>query len=318
MFTILCTSLSLNFLVLTTIYILSQCLTTFLKQKKSYFCKVKLNMLNQLWSSDLYFHTFATKTHSNISSVLLLSEWMAYPIDSVSKENNIVNLSNKILITEQTIIVNKGLSFCPSKTKIDEIKFCKDNKESIRKVRLMEYHQYSDKHPTKETPFMKQQSSNWTPPSGRNVHVDSFVDTARKHCNNSLINNHPTKISNIHNNEKHSLNEHAKDNSVTIKEADKGGVIVLFNTLDYINSCENRLSDTTNYKKIQPKTLKEFMSEANNLISNLHGTCAVFLINTLPDQLKTAVFYGIPKTSCNKCLNGEGNYIGETSTKFRF
>ena len=23
-------------------------------------------------------------------------------------------------------------------------------------------------------------------------------------------------------------------------------------------------------------------------------------------------------TSCNKCLSGEGNYIGETSTKFRF
>ena len=125
----------------------------------------------------------------------------------------------------------------------------------------MEYHQNRDKHPTKETPFMKPQSGNRTPLSGRNVHVDSFVDTARKQCNNFLINNHPTQISNINNNEKHSLNELAKDNSVTIKEADKGGAIVLFNTLDYINSCENLLSDTTNYKNVQPKTLKEFTSE---------------------------------------------------------
>ena len=61
-----------------------------------------------------------------------------------------------------------------------------------------------------------------------------------------LINDHPTHISNINNNEKHSLNEHAKDNSVTIKEADKGGAIVLFNTNDYISSCENLLSDATN------------------------------------------------------------------------
>ena len=70
---------------------------------------------------------------------------------------------------------------------------------------------------------------------------------------------------------------------------------MLFNTVDYINSCENHRSYTANYKNVQPKTLKEFMSEAKNLISNLHGTCAVFLKNTLPDQPKPAVFYGIPK-----------------------
>ena len=36
------------------------------------------------------------------------------------------------------------------------------------------------------------------------------------------------------------------------------------------------------------------MSEGKNLISNLHGTCAMFLKNRLPDQPKPAVFYGIP------------------------
>ena len=44
----------------------------------------------------------------------------------------------------------------------------------------MKYHQHSDKHLTKETPFMKPLASIWTPPSDRNVYVDSFVDTARK------------------------------------------------------------------------------------------------------------------------------------------
>ena len=83
--------------------------------------------------------------------------------------------------------------------------------------------------------------------------------------------------------------------SVTIKETDKGGAIVLFNTRDYVNSCENLLLDATNYKNVQPKTHKQLMSEAKNLISNLHGTCAVFLKNTLPDQPKPEVFYEIPK-----------------------
>ena len=62
----------------------------------------------------IYIHTFAAITHSNRSSVLLLSEWTPYPNDSDSKKNNIVNHSNKILTTEQTIILNKGQSFCPS------------------------------------------------------------------------------------------------------------------------------------------------------------------------------------------------------------
>ena len=140
-------------------------------------------------------------------------------------------------------MLNKCLSFSPSKIKIDKIKFCQDNEEFVRNVRLMEYHQFSDKHPTKETTFMTPQSINWAPPSGRSVHVDSFVDTARKQCNKFFTKNYPTQISNINNNEKHSLNELAKDNSVTINEADKGGSIVLFNARDYINSCQNLLSD---------------------------------------------------------------------------
>ena len=79
-------------------------------------------------------------------------------------------------------MLNKGLSHSQSKTKIDQTKFCKDNEELVRKVRHMEYHQHSDMHPTKETPFMKPKSINWTPPSGPKVHFDSFVDTAKKQC----------------------------------------------------------------------------------------------------------------------------------------
>ena len=37
------------------------------------------------------------------------------------------------------------------------------------------------------------------------------------------------------------------------------------------------------------------MSEAKNIISNLHGTCSMFLKNTQPDQPKPAVFNGFPK-----------------------
>ena len=83
-----------------------------------------------------------------------------------------------------------------------------------------------------------------------------FVNTDRKHCNDFLINNNPTQISNINNNEKHSLVELTKDHSVTITEADKICAIVLLSTLDYINSSEKLLLDTTDYKKYNEKHSK--------------------------------------------------------------
>ena len=118
----------------------------------------------------------------------------------------------------------------------------------------MEYHQNSDIPYAKETPLMKPQSSNWT----SNLVVMYMLTLCRysQKTMQQFFNqyNHPTQISNINNNEKHSPNELAKDNSVT-KEADEGGAIVIFYTRDYINSCENLLSDAANYKKVQP--LKE-------------------------------------------------------------
>ena len=117
---------------------------------------------------------------------------------------------------------------------------------------------------------MKPQSNNWTPLSGRNVHVESFVYSARKQCNNFLINN-PIQISNINNNEKHSLNELAKDNGVTIKDAERGGAIVLFNSRDYIKSCVNILLGTTNDKKVRTKT---FTGETKNLINYIYAQCS--------------------------------------------
>ena len=121
---------------------------------------------------------FSYFCNSNRSSVLLLSEWTPYPKDSVSMKNSIVNLSNKILTTERTIILNQGLKFCLSKTKLIESTIVKTTKSLSEKSVIIEYNQSSDEHPARETQLMKTLENNWTPPSGRNVRVDSFVNAA--------------------------------------------------------------------------------------------------------------------------------------------
>ena len=98
---------------------------------------------------------FSYFCNSNCSSVLLLSEWTPYPKDSVSTKNNIVNLCNKILTTERTIILNQGLQFCLSKTKLIESTIVKTTKSLSEKSVIIEYHQSSDEHPARETQLMK-------------------------------------------------------------------------------------------------------------------------------------------------------------------
>ena len=114
---------------------------------KSYFCKIKLNKMNHFWSTHLHFHTYVTKTHSNRSSVLLLTEWTPYPIDSVSRKKILSPYPAKYYpqITQLYYIP----IFSLNKTKMDKIKFCHDNEEFTRKFRHMKYHQYSDKYPAK-------------------------------------------------------------------------------------------------------------------------------------------------------------------------
>ena len=90
---------------------------------------------------------------------------------------------------------------------------------------------------------------NWTPSTGGvqlyilvDMHMLIFFTKTMKEIS---ISNNPAEISNINYNEKHFHKENAKDHSVIMKEVDKGGAIVLFNTPDCINSCENLPLKTT-------------------------------------------------------------------------
>ena len=64
---------------------------------------------------------------------------------------------------------------------------------------------------------------------------------------------------------------------------------------DELHGLTNAYTTMKYNTKSTTKTHKEFMSDAINHNSNLHGTCAMFLKKTLPDQPKTAVFHGITK-----------------------
>ena len=88
--------------------------------------------------------------------------------------SNVVNLSNRnITIAEETLL-KRGLSFFPT-SKLDEVKLCQSTEIFCRKVRLAEYFDNSNSDNLQPN-HTAHKSSVWTPPPGRNLRIDAFVN----------------------------------------------------------------------------------------------------------------------------------------------
>ena len=108
--------------------------------------------------------------------------------------SNVINLSSRnITIAEETLL-NRGLSFCPT-SKLDEVRLCQSTENFSRNVRLAEYFDNSNSDNLQPN-YTAHKSSVWTPPPGRNLCTDTFVNHVRGHLNTFI---QPNKIFSVHN-----------------------------------------------------------------------------------------------------------------------
>ena len=94
----------------------------------------------------------------------------------------------------------------------------------------------------------KNSASGWRPPCG-SIPLENWCHENIKCLNKS---SHPqdVKVHNINTKQRKALRELAKDKSLTIKPADKGGSIVVMDTLKYIAEGNRQLSDNVTYQKL--------------------------------------------------------------------
>ena len=77
-----------------------------------------------------------------------------------------------IYISEEHFkLLEHGLSFCPTRKYIDQIKICHDNERFCRYIRLHEY------FPSRAMNYSSSVKTNksWTPPECRCEHMDSLI-----------------------------------------------------------------------------------------------------------------------------------------------
>ena len=115
-------------------------------------------------------------------------------------------------------IIKQGNSFCPT-SKLDEVKHCQSTENFGRKVRLSEYFDNSNSDNLQPN-HTAHKSSVWTPPPGRNLCNDTFVNDVRGHIDTFVISKKNLNVHNLPTEEKKPLNNLMTDRWIVIIKAD--------------------------------------------------------------------------------------------------
>ena len=215
-------------------------------------------------------------------------------------EFNIINLSSRVLTTQQRKLLGRGLSFVPKPKRILKDRLLSEFKQFVRKLRLMYMFRGV---PKRDSRFRRKGA--YTPGPTGNKTLESFIVQAEDQLS-SLdfeVNNaggRRPRGSNLTFGERRALEELAADNTIVINKADKANVIVVRNHTDYAAEGFVHLSDAAVYRELPYDTTLEVEHLVTGFVQKLFKQG---LINEemakfcLPNKnLRTARIYFLKKT----------------------
>ena len=91
----------------------------------------------------------------------------------------VVNLSGVALSTDESILLSKGLSFCPTPRRLDADRTLDDLEGFFRRLRLKEFFADSDVEDSNEERLFRP-TSTWMPPKGKDGALETYVKTVRR------------------------------------------------------------------------------------------------------------------------------------------
>lgn len=167
----------------------------------------------------------------------------------------IINLSNKEISYTEIKLLQRGLKFTPTPN-VNTTQLREDIQEFCRKLKLREL--FADKH-TDDESIVKNRST-FIPPKGREIDLDNYVEhlttfpLTQKNDDKGVNSNLTIK-------EKRSIDTLQRDTDIIIKEADKGGAIVIMDINYYKEKMEEQLMNSQYYSEIpenaDSKTIKK-------------------------------------------------------------
>lgn len=186
----------------------------------------------------------------------------------------VFNLSNRVLNETEIKLLSKGLKYTPT-PRMNNEQLKTDIKEYTRKLQLKEYFNEDDDDSTQNLNEEQEQDlvrnkSDFNPKRGRNQTLDTVCNT----LDNFQLSNVPRQTkSNLSKKEEQALKDLCDDESIVIKEADKGGGVVVMNKAYYEVKILDMLNDPEYYKHVEEnqekKTLSKIKQFVNENLSNI-------------------------------------------------
>lgn len=141
---------------------------------------------------------------------------------------------------------------------------------------------------------LKKSSRSSPPPAHRNLEAFIFLNE-RELQQQRLMEPH---VKNITWEEKEALYSLKRDPHITIKQADKGGAVVILNTGDYITEAQRQLSDPRFYRTSDRDLTLEFSDRIEKYLTSLfsrHFISKAVYDRVRTDNPRTPAFYHNPK-----------------------
>ena len=161
--------------------------------------------------------------------------------------------------------------------------------EFFRRLKLKEFFHENN---LEQDDSLVRNKSNFEPSKGRNSALDDFITRFK----NFPLSNLPTnKRHNITLEERKALANLQDDHTIIIKEADKGGGIVIMNTAFYREKMLELLANSSFYKTTNDTCSKTTFKKKKNLIKLAKDITRHEIAYLLEFDFKSSNFYGLPK-----------------------
>ena len=176
---------------------------------------------------------------------------------------SVFNLSKKVLTETEIRVLEKGLGFAPTPTKINETDLRADFNEFARKMRCKWFFRNEPTENFSEAPAFRVKS-NWNPPKGHPA-VEIFLSKLETEIF-SVLPGTPLDY-NLSKEEWLAMRGLAEDRNIIIKPADKGSCVVVWSREDYVAEADRQLEDNRSYESSSFKdaNLVKLVEKSNNI-----------------------------------------------------
>ncbi|XP_043927584.1 TGF-beta-activated kinase 1 and MAP3K7-binding protein 1 [Protopterus annectens] len=202
----------------------------------------------------------------------------------------VFNLSTHVLTTDEFYVLNKGLSFVPSRESnyqeavMDLMLFC-------RGVALK--NMFGNNVVQKS---VLRQPSTFVPPLTPSLQL--FVNACEKDLLDYFHKGHTHRYHNLTSAQRQALHDLSENREIVIKMADKGGAIVVMDTTFYNNKLTHILSDSCTYVPMNPLMVKHLIDKVHQTLEQLLNDMVISkeLYNFLKvEGVVTPLLKGLPK-----------------------